>query len=142
MEIQKLEDLEYNVDSETPESIEHNEGNTLEVSPRSRELFLGSISAHINITQLRNMNITHILVVHESLKPLYTSHFKYMCLEASDSDKTNIIAHFPSCIQFIDDALNNKGNVLVHCTAGRSRSCAIVCAYIVKLLIFVVFDFF
>jgi hypothetical protein len=114
MEIEKLEDINYDVDSETPDSIEHNDGNTVDVSLRNRELFLGSISAHINIHQLKNMGITHILVVHESLKPLYTSHFKYMCLEASDSDKTNIIAHFHSCIQFIEDALKSKGSVLVH----------------------------
>jgi hypothetical protein len=39
--------------------------------PRHAELYLGNISSHINFTLLVSMNITHIVTVHESLKPLY-----------------------------------------------------------------------
>ena len=44
---------------------------------------------------------------------------------------TDLFNNFNTAIKFIDDALDNDGKVLVHCIAGRSRSAAIVCAYII-----------
>lgn len=78
------------------------------------ELFLGNISSHINFNQLRKMRITHILVVHEHLKPLYPKHFKYLTIEANDSEKQNLIEHFKYAIEFIEEARSSKGSVLVH----------------------------
>ena len=40
--------------------------------------------------------------------------------------------NFETSNEFITDALDNNGKVLIHCMAGRSRSATIVSAYIIK----------
>ena len=42
----------------------------------------------------------------------------------------NISQHITQAIRFIKEALNNKGNVFVHCYAGVSRSASFVIAYL------------
>ena len=49
-----------------------------------------------------------------------------------DSDKEDIKKYFGSSYEFIDEAIKNNGNVLVHCHAGISRSSSILIAYIMK----------
>ena len=71
MELSKIEVDGFNPDDELPDSVEHNSGNTINITPYKNELFLGSISSHINLNLLKSMNVTHIITVHESLKPLY-----------------------------------------------------------------------
>lgn len=49
--------------------------------------------------------------------------------------RENIIQHFPTAIDFIDDALKDKNGtnaVLVHCFYGVSRSSTLVIAYLMK----------
>eukprot|EP01015_Nassula_variabilis_P017222 TRINITY_DN2697_c0_g1_i10.p2 TRINITY_DN2697_c0_g1~~TRINITY_DN2697_c0_g1_i10.p2 ORF type:complete len:147 (-),score=43.27 TRINITY_DN2697_c0_g1_i10:135-575(-) len=48
-----------------------------------------------------------------------------------DSENYNILEHFESCYNFIDEGLKYT-NVLVHCAAGVSRSPTIVIMYLVK----------
>ena len=42
----------------------------------------------------------------------------------------SLLEHFDACCAFIHGALSDAGAVLVHCVAGRSRSAAVVCAYL------------
>lgn len=44
----------------------------------------------------------------------------------------DIQSHFKPTYEFIDKALSNSGKVLVHCSAGISRSTSIICAYLIK----------
>jgi len=125
MEIKKLESVDF--DPETEEAVASFDQS---IRPISGELFLGNISSHINFKLLKEMNVTHILIAHESLKPLYPKFFKYLILEATDADKQNIIDYFLDIFQYIDEARREGGSVLVHCTAGKSRSAALVCGYI------------
>lgn len=39
----------------------------------------------------------------------------------SDSEHTNLEQYFDECIDFIDEAINKGGAVLVHCIVGKSR---------------------
>ena len=41
-------------------------------------------------------------------------------------------SHISKANAFIDDAIKNKGRILVHCTAGVSRSASIVIAYLMS----------
>ena len=53
-------------------------------------------------------------------------------MEVTDSttEDNDLLSHFDRCCAFIDDARRDGGTVLVHCVAGRSRSAAVCCAYL------------
>lgn len=51
-------------------------------------------------------------------------------MDIDDDEDEDVASHFPACIAFMDAARRNGGRVLVHCTAGVSRSAAVVLAYI------------
>ncbi|XVF28914.1 hypothetical protein REPUB_Repub15cG0073700 [Reevesia pubescens] len=95
-------------------------------------LFLGSIAGANNIDALKTLNITHILTVASSLKPAHTNGFVYKIIPVLDKEDTNLSRYFDECFDFIDEAKNQGGGVLVHCFAGKSRSVTIVVAYLMK----------
>ena len=52
-------------------------------------------------------------------------------INAFDLPSFKMTPHFEEAYKFIDDALK-KGNVLVHCAAGISRSTTFVLVYLMK----------
>jgi dual specificity phosphatase 12 len=52
-----------------------------------------------------------------------------MRISVEDIDYEDLLIHLPSACQFIHGALEEGGNVLVHCVQGISRSAAVVAAY-------------
>uniref|UniRef100_A0A1D1Z5S4 Dual specificity protein phosphatase 1 n=1 Tax=Anthurium amnicola TaxID=1678845 RepID=A0A1D1Z5S4_9ARAE len=95
-------------------------------------LFLGSVGVVNDKDALKNLNVTHILIVAKSLDPQYPNDFIYKKIEVLDSPDVNLEQHFDECIEFIDEAKRMGGGVLVHCFAGRSRSVTVVVAYLMK----------
>ena len=95
-------------------------------------LFLGSIGSASNLKQLQNFKITHIVCCASGIKNFFPDKFKYLNLDLLDSEKTDIKKYFDESFNFIDKAIKNGGNVLVHCHAGVSRSSTILIAYIMK----------
>ncbi|KAM0985125.1 hypothetical protein ACFX13_012658 [Malus domestica] len=95
-------------------------------------LFLGSIGAANNKDELKNLNITHILTVANSLAPAYPNDFVYKVINVPDRVCTDLKQHFDECIDYIDEATRSGGGVLVHCFVGRSRSVTIIVAYLMK----------
>ena len=95
-------------------------------------LFLGSIGSASNLKQLQNYKITHIVCCASGVKNFFPENFKYYNINLLDSEKENIKQYFKDSYDFIDEAIKNKGNVLVHCHAGVSRSSTIIIAYIMK----------
>ena len=57
---------------------------------------------------------------------------KFKGLRLNDVWTEDIARYFEESAQFIDDAINGNGKVLVHCLAGVSRSATIVIAYIMS----------
>lgn len=54
-------------------------------------------------------------------------------IQIADMNREDILQFFPSCIEFIENALKDpKNSVLVHCFYGVSRSATIVIAYLMK----------
>ena len=95
-------------------------------------LFLGSIGSASNLKQLENFKITHIVCAVSGIKNFFPDKFKYLNINLLDSEKEDIKKYFSQSYEFIDKAIKNNGNVLVHCHAGVSRSSTILIAYIMK----------
>ncbi|KAG6835971.1 hypothetical protein H0H93_012710 [Arthromyces matolae] len=75
--------------------------------------------------------ITHVLSVCKERIPADQpgSGTFHMRIPVEDVDYEDLLVYLPSACQFIDKALQNGGNVLVHCVQGLSRSAAVVAAY-------------
>jgi protein tyrosine phosphatase (PTP) superfamily phosphohydrolase (DUF442 family) len=50
-------------------------------------------------------------------------------IDVEDHDDANLLDELPDALEFIDEALEDGGKVLVHCHAGVSRSTAVILAY-------------
>ena len=58
--------------------------------------------------------------------------FKYCTLELLDTPTQNIMNHFERAAEFINQCREEKGRVLVHCFAGKSRASTITLSYILS----------
>lgn len=92
-------------------------------------LYIGSKHACFNIEALHSYNILSILNI-SGIPPTYPKDFNYLTIEMHDKEDSNLLSVLPFAMLFIDNALK-KGGCLVHCVAGRSRSAAIIIAYLI-----------
>jgi protein-tyrosine phosphatase len=99
-------------------------------------LYLGSIGAALNLPELLSVGITHILCTATGVRSMHPDKFVYRTLTVLDSHSESLIDHFPDSIHWIECVLreNISRKILVHCFAGRSRSVAIVLAYLMYKL--------
>jgi len=101
-----------------------------EIEPR---LWLGDESGAKDLDALRRAGITHVV---NCLADTYAFHieggFKYLNLDLSDDAKEDIFARFDAATSWMADALREspQNSVFVHCSAGVSRSAALLCAFL------------
>lgn len=120
-----------------------------EIAPR---LFLGSLRDAKNTDAIRDNGITHILSCvderslerfvreekgmvswHPTLEGVFTHHTDTgirLGIPANDHPQQNLSVYFRLAAEFIHEARQNGGNVLVHCMAGISRSSTLCVAYL------------
>jgi protein-tyrosine phosphatase len=96
-------------------------------------VFLGDWRDSVNEIKLRRNGVKGILTLNkeykhndEEKKMFKAIGIKLKYVELYDSHESNISQHFDDCIKFIKSV---PGPVLVHCTAGISRSPSVVIAY-------------
>ena len=89
-------------------------------------LFIGSQHALSSLYPLIVNKITHLLAVNNCKEKPVGFTMKVMNIE--DHEYSDIISCFQECINFI----NSSKRILVFCSAGRSRSAAVVAAYLIK----------
>lgn len=94
-------------------------------------LFLGDRWDASDSAVLREHGITHIVNCSKELPCRFESEFAYLWLPMEDPDPTFGEKIAESC-RFIDEG-RAAGKVLVHCTAGVSRSAAIILAYLCQI---------
>jgi len=94
-------------------------------------LFIGNQRDAANKERLVQLGITHIINVTSQLPLNFEGEgFSYKRLPATDSGSQNLKQYFTEAVEFIDNARESQGKVLVHCQAGVSRSPTIVLAYL------------
>ncbi|KAJ8680385.1 hypothetical protein QAD02_016172 [Eretmocerus hayati] len=99
-------------------------------------LYLGNLTAATDIDWLRKTEISHILSVDSCPLPrkiqdiLPDITLKYM--QFSDMPREDLLTSFNDSNQFIENALESGGKILVHCYFGVSRSATIVIAFIMR----------
>lgn len=97
-------------------------------------LYLGNLTAATDVTILSNLRVSHILTVDS--KPLPASitslpGMAFMYIEVDDMYHEDLLSYFEDVIKFIKDG-QEKGNVLVHCYFGMSRSATLVTCFLMK----------
>ncbi|KAJ7545814.1 hypothetical protein O6H91_08G011900 [Diphasiastrum complanatum] len=95
-------------------------------------IYLGSIGAACNKVALQSLNITHVLAVAYNVEIPFPNDFKNKNIEVLDSPDVDLQQHFGVCFDFIDEARRQGGGILIHCFAGRSRSVAVLVAYLMR----------
>lgn len=71
-----------------------------------------------------------VVVAHDLPTP-FSADFSYHRVPLKDEQSAPLAAHLEAACAFVSTALAGGGAVLVHCFAGRSRSVAVVVAYLV-----------
>ena len=96
----------------------------------TNSIFIGSEWVAKNEALLRKHGVTHIL---NAASQIVTSApgFVTMNLSMVDGGGESLLSHVFATTLFIDEALRQKGKVLVHCVEGVSRSVALVIAYFI-----------
>ena len=96
-------------------------------------IYLGSIASAQDLSQLRAARITHVvdLTVHgfDAAKTRHNG-IKYLHVNVKDQPGAELSPHFRKASEFIHAAHAGGGRVLVHCLHGKSRSSAVVIAYL------------
>lgn len=80
---------------------------------------------------LAENKITHILSVCTDPIPAEVPEagIRHKRIAVEDVDYADLLIHLPAACDFIEQALNSGGVVLVHCVQGLSRSATVVAAY-------------
>ncbi|KAF2583334.1 hypothetical protein F2Q68_00003504 [Brassica cretica] len=89
-------------------------------------LFLGSYDNASRSELLKTQGISRVLNTVPMCQNLYRNSFTYHGL----SDEK--VLQFDDAIKFLDQCEKDKARVLVHCMSGKSRSPAVVIAYLIK----------
>lgn len=121
-------------------------------------IFISSVETAFQYKQLKDKGITHIINLSgfnngyppilraespdirssssapRSMNGGYPENFNYLRIDIDDLETENISQYFPLTTEFIHNALDSGGKVLVHCIAGISRSPTIVIAYLISKL--------
>ena len=94
-------------------------------------LFIGGEAAARNKSLLLRLGITHIVNLNsgDSMVDEYEE-FQYFPVILNDSVFEDLNRDFWNAVKFVDCAIRQKGNVLVHCRRGISRSAALCVAYL------------
>ncbi|XP_044726736.1 dual specificity protein phosphatase Mpk3 isoform X2 [Chrysoperla carnea] len=95
-------------------------------------LYLGNAANSEDSQALARHSIQYVLNVTPDLPNVFEDmgNIKYMQIPIADHWSQNLASHFPSAIEFIEEARSHNKGILVHCLAGVSRSVTITVAYL------------
>lgn len=96
------------------------------------KLFISDVKTANDLAELQKRHIYALLTFGEDNNPSKYTFLKggYLCLPLEDTSG-NLKEMMDKVVKFFDRHLI-KGNILVHCSTGNSRSCAAVIGYFIK----------
>ncbi|KAH0607275.1 uncharacterized protein H6S33_003263 [Morchella sextelata] len=118
----------------TPSCHRHHPPSLDEILPN---LFLGNLTAAESPSHLAKHAITHVLSV-TSARPRVPQGYIHKYHNLHDDHSADLLAVLPDCVNRLEYLLadekkeEEQKRVLVHCCMGRSRSGAVVVAYVMK----------
>ncbi|XP_072543446.1 dual specificity protein phosphatase 19b [Salminus brasiliensis] len=102
----------------------------LQVGAVTPFLLLSSQDAASDVDTLKKFKVTHVLNVAYGVENAFPELFSYKTVTMLDLPETQLTSYFPQCFEFIDQAREQDGVVLVHCNAGVSRSASVAIGYL------------
>eukprot|EP00037_Helgoeca_nana_P024890 m.267078 g.267078 ORF g.267078 m.267078 type:complete len:359 (-) comp26778_c0_seq1:9284-10360(-) len=106
----------------------------LNIAPSVIEAYLiiGSKRDAADRDVLHSYGVTHVLNATPDCPCHFHDELLYLRLSIKDCWNQNLPSHFDEAFGFIDSAKESGGKVMIHCTAGISRSAAIAIAYLMS----------
>ena len=98
--------------------------------PVTAYLFVGGKASAQDKLHLQELGITHVINATANMANAFPDLCTYLRVAVPDTEATNLARHFTKAVDFIDGARTAGGKVLVHCSAGMSRSVTLVLAYL------------
>lgn len=105
-------------------------GNITKITSKA-ELYISDVGGAYDLKGLKEIGITHIVNAVLGLSTPYPNDFKYLSVPLRDIDYEDISQYFDSTNDFINEALDTGGKVVVHCIMGASRSVTLIAANII-----------
>jgi protein-tyrosine phosphatase len=100
--------------------------------PECSRLYIGSVGCAYDRNALHEHGITHVLCVCNKIRMKYPGEFAYKRIPIEDNADVSIVRLLDEAMSFIRSALEDEGNVLVHCYQGKSRSATICMAFMIS----------
>lgn len=97
-------------------------------------IYIGNYSTSTNLELLQGLGITHIITVLPTFNPPFPDKFTYLHIQAYDDETQNLEPFFQKTNQFIGDAMQQRGKLLIHCMVGRSRSVSIFIGFLIYII--------
>ncbi|XP_007236155.2 dual specificity protein phosphatase 19b [Astyanax mexicanus] len=104
----------------------------LKVGVITPSLLLSSQDAANDLETLQKFKVTHILNVAYGVENAFPDLFTYKTITMLDLPETQLTSYFPQCFEFIAQAREQDGVVLIHCNAGVSRSASVAIGYLMS----------
>ncbi|KAL3694287.1 hypothetical protein R1sor_007938 [Riccia sorocarpa] len=100
-----------------------------------KHLYIGGVVSARSIHTLQHLGITHVLCLcpnEFSIEADYPDLYEFKSFQIKDVEAEDITRFFEDACTFIDTVEKAEGIVLVHCFEGKSRSAAVLLAYLMK----------
>ena len=97
-------------------------------------LYLGSKAHANNLETLRELGVSHVLIVSRDHTTPFAEEMVYCTCYVADSVNSDLTEFFDKAYNFIDSAREGSATnaVLVHCAGGVSRSTSLVASYLMR----------
>ena len=94
------------------------------------KLYQGRGDQATNKTVIKNLKVTHIVNVCTEHRNAFPEEITYLNINVEDLNSSCLKLYFQKCCDFIRNAFDEDGCVLVHCNLGMSRSSTMSLCYL------------